>query len=184
MGWMETASLLGNLGEFVGSLAVVVTLIILVIQVRQSALAVEESNTLQRVATIDRHSDSIGQWRTQVASNPVVAEVWQKARMDSELDDIELLQLNFTFINFVNTQRANHTRARTVGETGLAKQAVLAVAAEVSISSTMQREWKMVAEWTRLASPDYVDEVTAALQEKLAGGYEPYTVGGLPNRQE
>ena len=180
MDWHQTASLLGNIGEFVGSIAVVVTLIILAFEVRQSSRAVEESNKFQRVATIDRHSDTIGRWRTQVASNPVVAGVWQKARLDQSLDDVEALQLNFTFINFTNTQRANYRRAKTVGEMGLAQQAVLAVAAEVVLSKTMQREWDMVATWTRLASPDYVEAVEAALLEKKSGQHEAYPVGGLP----
>ena len=184
MEWQETASLLGNLGEFVGSIAVVVTLIILVIEVRQGARAVEESNQFQRVATIDRHSDTIGQWRAQVASNPVVAGVWQKARLGDSLDDVESLQLNFTFINLINTQRANYKRAKTVGESGLALQAVLAVAAEVVTSSTMRREWEMAAGWTRLASPDYVDAVEAAVLEKRVGGHEPYKPGGLPTRRD
>jgi len=172
--------LLGNLGEFVGSIAVVVTLIILVVQVRQNALAVEESNKLQRVATIDRHSDTIGQWRTQVASNPALAEVWMKARADAPLENVEMLQLNFIFINLVNTQRANYTRANAVGEKGLARQAVFAVASEDVLSNLMQKEWSMVAEWTRLASPEFIEDIEVVLKEKRAGAHAQYTVGGLP----
>ena len=111
MDWMETASLLGNLGEFIGSVAAVVVLII-----------------------------------------------------------------------FVHTQRANFRRATTVGEDGLSQQAVLSVAAEIVTSDTMQREWSSVSAWTRLASPDYVDAVEAAVRAKRKGQYTSYAAEGLPER--
>ena len=46
MSLMETSQLLGNLGEFVGAIAVVVTLVYLAVQVRHSREATE-TNTSQ-----------------------------------------------------------------------------------------------------------------------------------------
>ena len=177
MNTLQLTELLGNLGEFFGSLAVMVTLIILLVQVRQSAKAVEESNRLQRAATVDRHSDSISHWRSVITSDESLAEIWHRARTGEKLNEVERLRLNFLFINFANTQRANYTRAITVGETGLARQAVIAVAREVMLSDLMREEWAMIATWTRLASPDFVDEVIRMIEEMQAGELEEYQVG-------
>jgi hypothetical protein len=179
MDWLEITSLLGNLGEFIGSLAVMVTLIILVVQVRQSARAVEESNRLQRAATIDRHADSISNWRSLIAGDEALASIWQRAREDQPLDPVERLRLNFVFINFLNTQRSNFHRANTVGEAGLARQSVLAVVSEVVLSKILREEWRAVTEWVRLVSPEYVIEVEAALADHAAGRNRQYAVGGL-----
>ena len=43
MTWTETTEIMGNLGEFVGSIAVVVTLIYLVVQIRQNTKEIRHS---------------------------------------------------------------------------------------------------------------------------------------------
>ena len=175
---MEWTGLLGNLGEFLGSIAVMVTLAILVVQVRQSAKAVEESNRLQRAAALDRHSDTIGRWRHQIAGSSDMAQIWHDARNDKPLDAVEFMRLNFMFINFVNAQRSNYIRAHTVSDLGLARQAVLAVAVEASISETFRREWMQIRPWNSLASADYTSEVEAAIAEYAQGGNQEYAPGG------
>lgn len=180
MGWMEWTELLGNLGEFLGSLAVMVTLVILVVQVRQSAKAVAESNRLQRAAAIDRHSDTIGRWRHQIASSPDMVQIWLDAREDRPLDEAARLRLNFMWINFVNAQRSNFVRAHTVNDLGLARQAVLAVAVEASASATLRREWDHVRAWNSLASADYTREVEAAIRSYERGEHREFGIGGAP----
>ncbi len=184
MGWLDWTALLGNLGEFLGSIAVMVTLAILVVQVRQSARAVEESNRLQRAAALDRHSDTIGRWRHQIAGNPELAQLWLDARNDKLLDEVEFMRLNFMFINFVNAQRSNYIRAHTVNDLGLARQAVLAVAVEASISETFRREWVQIQPWNSLASADYTSEVEAAISEYDSGGNRAFATGGPHLRRD
>lgn len=174
---MEWTELLGNIGEFLGSLAVMVTLIVLVVQVRQGAKAVAESNQLQRVAALDRHSDSIGEWRSQIAANLDIAGVWHAGREDAELDPVAHLRMNFLWINLINTQRSNYTRAVIIGELGLARQAVLSVAAEIEVSDTFRNEWTSMESWLALASPEYVREVNVALQNFAQGPRDKYQVG-------
>ncbi len=60
MDLMETAQLLGNFGEFVGSIAVVVTLAYLAIQVRHSRAATEVNPRWRNMLT--RNRSSPGTW--------------------------------------------------------------------------------------------------------------------------
>jgi hypothetical protein len=178
MGLIEWTALLGNVGEFLGSLAVMVTLVILVVQVRDSARAVEESNRLQRSAAIDRHSDMVGSWRSQVALDPDMTQAWLDARNDQPLDAVARLRVNFMWINFVNLQRSNFVRAHTVNEPGLARQAALAVAAEATSSATFRAEWQQIRPWNALASAEYARSVDAAIDEYQRGSNLEYGIGG------
>ncbi len=63
---LEITQILGNIGEFVGALGVVATLIYLAVQVRHSAVLLESNNAamaentkLIRAAAIDRYSDAV-----------------------------------------------------------------------------------------------------------------------------
>ena len=83
-----------------------------------------ESNRLERAAAIDRYADSISRWRGRLMENADLATIWLTAYNDGDLSEIEILRLNNLWVDFVNTQRANYGRAKTVGDQGLARQAV------------------------------------------------------------
>jgi hypothetical protein len=93
------------------------------------------------------------------------------------------LRLNFMWINFVNVQRSNFVRAHTVSERGLARQAVLAVAVEASISATFRGEWEQIRPWNSLASIDYTREVDDAIADYTRGAHREYAVGGHAERR-
>ena len=152
---------IGAIGELVGAAAVLFTLIVLLRQVGHSTSAMEESNRLDRASAIDRHSDTIGRWRGRLIESGDLARIWAVGRADGDLDEIEKLRLNNLWIDFGNTQRANFTRARTVGEQGLARQAIMSVAAEKNQSTTFQREWEAGRPWNELSSPEFVALVEA-----------------------
>jgi hypothetical protein len=137
-----TITELGALGEFIGAIAVVVTLIFLSVQVRYSARAMDETNRLERASALDRHNDSVSRWRGRLMENEELARIWLAATNDEELAEIEVLRLNNLWIDLLNTQRSNFARARAVGDNGLAHQAVLAVVNESYGSRTLLDAWK------------------------------------------
>jgi len=63
---------------------------------------------------------------------------------------------------------------------GLARQAVLAVAAEACISTTLRCEWEQIRAWNSLAFPDYTLEVENAMADHALGANREYAVGGAP----
>jgi hypothetical protein len=70
MSMTEAFSILGNLGEFVGAIGVVATLVYLSIQVRQSRTLIEANNSateentrLIKAETMDRYNEVVSRWR-------------------------------------------------------------------------------------------------------------------------
>lgn len=153
---------IGAVGEMIGAGAVLLTLMILVFQARHHTKTLEETNRLERAFAIDRHSDTIGRWRGRLVEHEDLAKIWATGRKDGDLSEIERLRLNNLWIDLVNTQRANFVRANTVGEVGLARQAILSVAAEKNESNLFRDEWISSRPWHELASPDFVRLVEEA----------------------
>ena len=88
MSLMETAQLLGNIGEFFGAIAVVVTLIFLTLQVRQ--------NTRQmRRAEMNAASTQFSLTRMAIVSDRSLAELLHKAmQTPDEIDQVDQLQVD------------------------------------------------------------------------------------------
>ncbi len=178
---------IGAVGEITGAAAVVLSLIVLAIQVRHSTRALVESNRLNRVAALDRHADSIARWRGRITEHEALSKLWLLASNDGDLSDLDILRLNNLWIEFVNTQRSNYVRALTVGDAGLARQAVLSVAAQACESRTFGELWHSVRSWTELASPDYIVAVENALSDMRqhgTGAYRPMPTITKNNKEE
>ncbi|HEY5645769.1 MAG TPA: hypothetical protein VIS76_07505 [Pseudomonadales bacterium] len=150
---------IGAVGETIGAIAVLLTLIVLLGQVRTGNRALAESNRLERSRAIDRHAESIAVWRGRIIENPELAEIWIRAHNDEPLNETELLRANNYFIELGNTQRSNFVRGKTVGEEGLRRQAVLSVAVEATQSHTLGELWQTLRPWMALASTEFVAAV-------------------------
>lgn len=158
---------IGAIGELVGALAVILTLGFLAVQVRQNTRAMEESNRLERVAALDRHTDTVSRWRGRLAEHSELTRIWELAhqgRVD-ELDEVEHARLAQIWIDLVNTQRSNFMRARTVGQQGLATQAARAIAVEIFESPALGEHWKWSRSWHALASPEFTESVDRIVAE-------------------
>jgi hypothetical protein len=163
---------IGAIGEITGAVAVVSTLIILILQIRQSTKATLESNQLERAVAIDRHSESVARWRGRITENEDLSKIWVKARKDDQLTEVELLRINNLWIEFTNTQRSNFVRAETVGEQGLAEQAILALAVESTNSQIFRDLWTGIIPWIEVSSPRFV-KLVQARQEFLDKEADP-----------
>jgi len=150
---------LGAIGEIVGAVVVVVTLVFLAIQMRQNTSAMRESYKLERAAALDRHTDSVARWRGSIAGNGELAAIFTRAIKDEALSDVEMVRLNNSFVIFINTQRSNFERANIVSEPDLAMQACRSVAVETIGSQTLLSLWERAKHWHNLASPAFVQQV-------------------------
>ena len=72
---LDTAQLLGNIGEFAGAIAVVATLGYLAVQVRQSKRAVDNNTRETRAASTQAALDSEMTFQSQILR---YADVWEK----------------------------------------------------------------------------------------------------------
>ena len=160
---LEITQILGNLGEFVGAIGVVATLIYLAIQVRHSAEllkinneAIKENARLARAAALERHSDAVSRWRGKLIENAAVARLWQSAIDGDQLDGVERVRWENLIIEWINTHRSNFYRAKAVGDEGLARQAVLGVAPLINQSSVIREFWLENRPMNELAAKDFV----------------------------
>lgn len=168
---------IGAIGEVVGAIAVVTTLIILLIQVRQNTRSMMEANELQKAAAIDKHAESIGTWRNLFINDENVASIWMAIRDGRDVSDVDTLRFDNMWVNFVNIQRSNFVRASAVGEPGLAKQAVLSVAVELTNSENFFQGWQVTRNWHQLASPGFVEAVEAEYDAITKQGSNHQTPG-------
>ena len=134
---------IGAIGELIGALAVVITLIFLAVQLRHGSRSLDESNRLNRVGAVDRHNDTISRWRGRMMENEDLARIWLAATRDEALTELETFRMNNLFVDFTNTQRSNFVRAKAVGEDGLAELAALSVAVEIRNSKRMLEAWRL-----------------------------------------
>ncbi|NKB33700.1 MAG: hypothetical protein GKR91_11435 [Pseudomonadales bacterium] len=168
---------IGAIGEVVGAIAVVTTLIVLLFQVRQNTQSMIEANRLQKAAAIDKHADSIGGWRNNFINDEKVASIWIAMREGEELSDLDTIRFDNLWVNFVNIQRSNYVRANVVGESGLAQQAVMSVAVELANSEKFETGWSVTRNWHQLASPDFVAAVEEEFGKVKISGTEHQTPG-------
>jgi hypothetical protein len=85
MSAIEWAELLGNIGEFVGSVAVLVTLIYLAIQVRQN------SNTIAGATEMDMARE-MAAWHARVTSDPELMQLYEKGASDQSMTELEMMR--------------------------------------------------------------------------------------------
>lgn len=167
---------IGAVGEVVGAIGVVVTLFLLLVQLRRNTKAVQEANVLDRAQALDRHTESVSKWRSMLAENEDLAKLWLKALTDQEVNDVERIRLNNLWVNFVNTQRSNFERATAVGEEGMAVMTTKSVAVEISGSKTLLELWDRAAPWHTLASPDFVERINLEMEDH-SGESDKYQSG-------
>jgi hypothetical protein len=95
------AQLLGNYGEFVGAIAVVVTLGFLVHQLRQNTRALNESSRLAQINQADENYRDVSRWRGMVTNNAELTEIWHRGTAGEELSDADaerFMQLAYELI--------------------------------------------------------------------------------------
>ena len=86
---------LGNLGDFVGGIAVVATLIYLAVQVRQNTEQLRRSAEIEYLGAGTATFESFSSFRMQLASSPELAALYHKGALDpGSLDPVERLRFN------------------------------------------------------------------------------------------
>jgi CRISPR/Cas system-associated protein Cas5 (RAMP superfamily) len=109
MSFMDTAQLLGNLGEFIGAIVIVATLIYLAMQIRQNSELIK----INGVATNLQLANSMV---TTITSSRENAEYWLKRESEFEsLDEVDRVRLIFhESVGIINWNYAFELRQRNL----------------------------------------------------------------------
>ncbi len=128
---------LANVGEFVGGIAVLVTLVYLAVQLRQS-------NILAAAEAYHKSTSAFSGWRQLVADEGLNA-VWVKAQGDETLSPEEERRLYVTLCELTWVAVATLGNQRAVGDRSFDELAPMSVARELR-SRTLREAWSRVAE--------------------------------------
>ena len=98
MGLMEWTAVLGNVGEFIGAVAVFATLFYLARQIRHSSAAQDRANQLAQSESVSSSNALFMEAWAQLARNRDLAEIYQKALSGEPLDEIDSVR----YVAFTN----------------------------------------------------------------------------------
>ena len=155
---------LGNLGDFIGGIAVVATLIYLAIQVRQNTAQLHRSAELSRVEARDSTFEAFSSFREQVISSPDVAALYYKGATDpGSLDPVERLRFNMLAEELFYILNSSFTRHNALTEIGSEAGSIEAreLGVEIIIGSPGIARW-----WSRQKErfdPDFVQFIDSEM---------------------
>ncbi len=108
---------LGNLGDFIGGLAVVVTLIYLAIQVRQNTIQLRKNAESAEISGRDANIRAMSRFRSQIIGSADVAALYNKGRSDrGSLDTDERVRFDLLLSELFSVFQTTELRARHMGD--------------------------------------------------------------------
>ncbi len=158
MDHLTFAQLLGNYGEFIGSIAVLTTLAYLATQVRNS-------NKYEAARHIDVHMDRIRERFLVIAQNEDLARIDRIANEGGNLDEDEKWRWRSLVIHHILCMRDAWLRADSLGLPGRPPHFYLDLLAELLKQYPAMREvWDAVSP----ENPAWSDEFVGYVNDKLA----------------
>jgi hypothetical protein len=109
-GSMDTLQVLGDLGDFVSAIAVVVTLALLVVQVRDSKRVIQENSALIRAAAFDTGLDQLSRWRGRLIESAEVASLWIRGGAGEPLSADDATRYDALANDLLNTRISSYRR--------------------------------------------------------------------------
>ena len=154
---------LANLGEFIGGIAVLVTLVYLALQVRQGANAQRATADIAAAEAIQSSANRYSVFRQMVADEST-GEVWAKARRDEDLSDTEALRLRAVLQELAFSALATSETWRATGQEALVEALPNSIVWELRGSETMRQAWATVSDEMRAYGAETLaNEVTTRL---------------------
>ncbi len=136
---------LANLGEFIGGVAVLVTLVYLAAQVRQSAQAQRQANELAKAEALQKSVASYSTMRQMLVDEGINA-LWFKAVHDEELAPVEEQRLFVVLQELTYSALAALSNHQAAGNLGQVEITPGLVARIVGQSRTLRRIWEPMAD--------------------------------------
>jgi hypothetical protein len=165
------AQLLGNYGEFVGAIAVVVTLMFLTIQVRQNNKALTASTEERKAEALNNFSQSISQWNMNVFGDADLSDLVIRGRYGQLTNDGESVRFLEVASQFFVRNRAVYASAVASGNTGQAKMTIVGTAFNITEYPGMKNVWEQRQRYlANLVVPEFVSAVESRIYEIAGGG--------------
>jgi hypothetical protein len=98
-----TISELGSIGEFVGAIGVVITLVYLAFQIRQNTTQLKQNASMAKAAAVNNSNIALRQTRQSIFESESASAIFLTGNQDfSTLSDLELLRYRFMLQNITD----------------------------------------------------------------------------------
>ena len=157
---------LGALGEVIGAVAVVVSLVYVAHQIRQSSSQIELNS--RHIQASMYHETNVGfvRWMSMLAQDESLANIWYRGIREGELTPEETLRFNFALAALMVNYEGNFEQLKL----GTIERDTLKISGRTiirALSSPMGRVW-----WSREAPTVLTSEFRAAVDELLVDASE------------
>ena len=177
MDLMSTAQLLGNFGEFLGAIAVVLTLIYLTVQLRHSSRVIEmNSEVIRADAWADTFQLELELDRILIGDSEIM-DLWLRGGTQGDLDATDLQRWRRLMRARINLGRAGFQRAKVAGTAQ--GRFVDLLAREIVSLPEFKRYWQSTIgiNPAYLPDQDFVSDVNEAIDQYESGKrVDPFAV--------
>lgn len=157
-------SQLAQLGEFVGGIAVLVTVIYVAIQVKQSNAIQRTATEMARAEAIESSVKTWSTWR-QMLANRELAEIWTKAEPECELSPEEATRLGAMIAELTYASLGAYEKYRAAGAVEFEDTPPAVIARAIGTSPALRKAWlAMVDELEYHNLDNFAAQVTAKLE--------------------
>ena len=155
---------LGSLGELVGALAVLVTVVYLSVQTRQARIAVEQTAKFAELQATHSVVDLYSRWRASLLGNPENKVILEKASEGAELSKSEQIAISFMFQDLFFIASYSYSSSVSAGSIHVATADVEYTASILNEYAPATGEWNRIKQIVAKVNPRFVAAVEAQLK--------------------
>jgi len=153
---------IGAIGDFVGGLAVVLTLIYIAFQVRQSSKQIDQQSRALAASTFYAAGEGFNKWFALVIQDEAVASLWQRGIAGEALNSVDKLRFN-SMANMLFTSLENNFHLLQLGAMGRDTLALSKLQWARFLTSPGGSAW-----WTRYGRESFTPEFVEAFEALVA----------------
>ena len=163
------AQLLGSYGEFIGSIAVLATLVYLGLQTRQNSRAIEQNNRMNEASMYRSNIDGVMNLQAVLAQDENLGLIWKRGLADGDLTEAETARFE-AYLNMwlFDLEIKLYTRDQEVGWEELGGESALLGHIDGQIKYLMGSA--LVQNWWREHSERMLGPVFVARVNRVADG--------------
>ena len=168
------ARLLGNYGEFVGAVAVVLTLIYLAVQVRQN------TNTIAGSTEMDLAREMTA-WHARITADPELIQLYEKGASNEPMSDSEMTRYRWVAAELIWLYEGaykQHLRALISNNTW---ESIVTAIVGLLRGHVLSAWWESR---TSALSPEFVAYIDQRRSEDTGGGWKHRPVADLPSDRD
>lgn len=103
---------LGNIGDFLGGIGVVITLLYLAIQIRQNTRQLKADSMSAQTIALENGVSDVARWIAEIVENRDLAELWGRGLTDVEqLDPTDRLRFDYLGIQLLQAWQTMYRRS-------------------------------------------------------------------------